>query len=33
MGVILLIGRDLLFALWAIAVLGLWLAIIAAFVL
>jgi len=33
MGDVLLIGRDLLFALWAIAVFAFWLAIIAALVL
>jgi hypothetical protein len=30
---VLLIGRDLLFAIWAIAVFAFWLAIIVAFVL
>ncbi|MDB6100499.1 MAG: hypothetical protein JWO52_498 [Gammaproteobacteria bacterium] len=32
-GEVLLIGRDLLFALWAVTVLAFWLAIIAALVL
>jgi hypothetical protein len=32
-GHLLLIGRDLLFALWAIAVLAFWLVIIASFAL